>query len=69
MQTEMTALHQRLKTTMISVTHDQIEAMAMPVKIVVLRGGRVELLEPRGATAFLYCTLPSGEKLAARPEA
>ena len=36
------ALHQRLGTTMIYVTHDQVEAMTMADRIVVLRGGRVE---------------------------
>src|SRR5438477_9947716 len=42
MRTEITALHQRLKTTMIYVTHDQVEAMTMADRIVVLRAGRVE---------------------------
>ena len=35
-------LHQRLKTTSIYVTHDQIEAMTMGDKIVVMREGRIE---------------------------
>jgi ABC-type sugar transport system ATPase subunit len=51
MRTEITALHQRLKTTMIYVTHDQVEAMTMADKIVVLRGGRVEQI---GAPLALY---------------
>jgi ABC-type sugar transport system ATPase subunit len=51
MRTELTALHQRLKTTMIYVTHDQVEAMTMADKIVVLRGGRVEQI---GAPLDLY---------------
>jgi multiple sugar transport system ATP-binding protein len=42
MRTEIKALHQRLKTTAIYVTHDQIEAMTMADRIVVLRDGRVE---------------------------
>jgi ABC-type sugar transport system ATPase subunit len=42
MRTEITALHKRLGTTMIYVTHDQVEAMTMADRIVVLRGGRVE---------------------------
>jgi multiple sugar transport system ATP-binding protein len=42
MRTEITALHQRLGTTMIYVTHDQVEAMTMADRIVVLRNGRVE---------------------------
>ena len=42
MRAELTALHRRLGTTMIYVTHDQIEAMTMADRIVVLRAGRVE---------------------------
>src|SRR5262252_4269363 len=42
MRTEIKALHQRLKTTTIYVTHDQIEAMTMADKIVVMHDGRVE---------------------------
>jgi len=42
MRTEIKALHRRLKTTTIYVTHDQIEAMTMADRIVVLNDGRVE---------------------------
>ncbi|TMG78803.1 MAG: ATP-binding cassette domain-containing protein, partial [Betaproteobacteria bacterium] len=42
MRTEIKALHQRLKTTSVYVTHDQIEAMTMADKIVVMNSGRVE---------------------------
>ncbi len=42
MRAEIKALHQRLGTTMIYVTHDQIEAMTMADRIVVLNGGRIE---------------------------
>jgi multiple sugar transport system ATP-binding protein len=42
MRSEIKDLHQRLKTTMIYVTHDQIEAMTMADRIVVMRDGRVE---------------------------
>ena len=42
MRTELTGLHARLGTTMIYVTHDQVEAMTMADRIVVLRAGRVE---------------------------
>ena len=42
MRAEISALHERLGTTMIYVTHDQVEAMTMADRIVVLRGGRVE---------------------------
>ncbi|MEO9338384.1 ABC transporter ATP-binding protein [Mesorhizobium sp. SB112] len=42
MRAEIAALHKRLATTMIYVTHDQIEAMTLADKIVVLRDGRIE---------------------------
>ena len=42
MRTELKELHQRLKTTSIYVTHDQIETMTMGDQIVVMRDGRIE---------------------------
>jgi multiple sugar transport system ATP-binding protein len=42
MRTEIKALHQRLKTTTVYVTHDQIEAMTMADRIVVMHAGNVE---------------------------
>ena len=51
MRTEIRALHQRLGTTAIYVTHDQIEAMTMADRIVVLRDGRIEQV---GAPLTLY---------------
>ncbi|MHA1159093.1 MAG: ABC transporter ATP-binding protein, partial [Alphaproteobacteria bacterium] len=42
MRTEIKELHQRLKTTTVFVTHDQIEAMTMADKIVVMQDGRIE---------------------------
>jgi ABC-type sugar transport system ATPase subunit len=42
MRSEIAALHKRLGNTMIYVTHDQIEAMTLADKIVVLRDGRIE---------------------------
>ncbi|MFO1414199.1 MAG: sn-glycerol-3-phosphate ABC transporter ATP-binding protein UgpC [Burkholderiales bacterium] len=51
MRTEIRSLHQRLATTSIYVTHDQVEAMTMADRIVVLRDGRVEQI---GAPAELY---------------
>jgi multiple sugar transport system ATP-binding protein len=42
MRLEISELHQSLKTTMIYVTHDQVEAMTMADKIVVLHAGRIE---------------------------
>ncbi|WP_068310315.1 ABC transporter ATP-binding protein [Polycladidibacter hongkongensis] len=41
MRTEIKALHQKLKNTIVYVTHDQIEAMTMADKIIVLEGGFV----------------------------
>ena len=51
MRTEIKELHQRLKTTTVYVTHDQIEAMTMADKIVVMNEGIVEQL---GAPLDLY---------------
>jgi multiple sugar transport system ATP-binding protein len=42
MRLEISELHNRLKTTMIYVTHDQVEAMTMADKIVVLHAGHIE---------------------------
>src|SRR5690606_34290491 len=42
MRTEIKALHQKLGTTIVYVTHDQIEAMTMADRIVVMNGGRIE---------------------------
>ena len=51
MRTEIRELHQRLKTTTIYVTHDQIEAMTMADKIVVLQNGVIEQI---GSPLDLY---------------
>ncbi len=51
MRTEIKELHQRLTTTAVYVTHDQIEAMTMADKIVVMNGGNVEQI---GAPLDLY---------------
>ena len=51
MRTEIKALHQRLGTTIVYVTHDQVEAMTMADKIVVMNGGVVEQF---GAPLDLY---------------
>jgi ABC-type sugar transport system ATPase subunit len=42
MRLEIAELHARLKATMVYVTHDQVEAMTMADKIVVLNGGQIE---------------------------
>jgi multiple sugar transport system ATP-binding protein len=51
MRTELKELHQRLKTTSVYVTHDQIEAMTMADQIVVMRDG---LIEQKGRPLDLY---------------
>ena len=51
MRQEISELHQSLKTTMIYVTHDQVEAMTMADKIVVLNAGHIEQV---GAPLELY---------------
>jgi multiple sugar transport system ATP-binding protein len=51
MRAEIKELHQRLKTTTVYVTHDQIEAMTMADRIVVMQGGRIEQV---GAPLELY---------------
>ncbi len=53
MRTEIRELHQRLQTTTVYVTHDQIEAMTMADKIVVLNGGNLEQI---GSPLELYDT-------------
>src|SRR4051794_22736180 len=44
MRAEIKALHQRLQTTTVYVTHDQIEAMTMADRIAVMNDGRIEQL-------------------------
>ncbi|MFK7879484.1 ABC transporter ATP-binding protein [Roseobacter sp.] len=53
MRQEITELHKRLETTMIYVTHDQVEAMTMADKIVVLNAGVIEQI---GSPLELYDT-------------
>jgi multiple sugar transport system ATP-binding protein len=53
MRMEISELHERLKTTMIYVTHDQVEAMTMADSIVVLNAGRIEQV---GSPLELYRT-------------
>ena len=48
---ELAALHDRLKTTMVYVTHDQVEAMTLAHRITVLRAGRIEQI---GSPLELY---------------
>jgi len=51
MRLELTELHAKLGATMIYVTHDQVEAMTMADKIVVLNGGKIEQI---GSPMTLY---------------
>src|SRR5437868_14813303 len=51
MRAEIKALHQRLKTTTVYVTHDQVEAMTMADRIAVMNEGRIEQL---GSTNDVY---------------
>jgi len=61
MRVEIGKLHARLQTTMIYVTHDQIEAMTMGDRIVCMKGGRVQQV---GGPMELY-TRPSNEYVGA----
>lgn len=45
MRTEITKLHQRLETTFIYVTHDQVEAMTMGTRIVVMKDGFIQQVD------------------------
>jgi len=45
MRTEIARLHRRLGTTMIYVTHDQVEAMTLGQRIVVLNGGEIQQID------------------------
>jgi len=51
MRVEILKLHQRLGATMVYVTHDQVEAMTLADRIVVLRAGRIEQI---GSPLQLY---------------
>jgi multiple sugar transport system ATP-binding protein len=45
MRTELKRLHQMMKTTVVYVTHDQIEAMTLATRIAVMRNGQIEQLD------------------------
>src|ERR1700726_2085964 len=73
MRSEIVSLHRRLKSTMIYVTHDQVEAMTMADTIVVLRPGVVEQMgppielyaRPRNRFVALFLGAPQMNMLAA----
>jgi len=46
MRAEISRLHRRLKSTVVYVTHDQVEAMTLADRVAVLRGGKVEQVGP-----------------------
>mgnify|MGYP002719150179 FL=1 len=77
MRNEIARLHDRLGSTMVYVTHDQVEAMTLADKIVVLNGGRVEQvgspreLYERPASRFVagFLGSPKMNFLAARLQA
>jgi multiple sugar transport system ATP-binding protein len=66
MRTEIKELHQRLKTTTIYVTHDQIEAMTMADKIVVMRDGMSSRWAPRSISTTIP-PISSSPASSARP--
>ncbi|PZX12184.1 carbohydrate ABC transporter ATP-binding protein (CUT1 family) [Palleronia aestuarii] len=76
MRVEIKQLHRRLKTTMVYVTHDQVEAMTMADRVVVLRKGVIEqaadpiTLYERPANAFVaeFIGAPSMNMLDGRIE-
>ena len=59
MRIELAKLHEKLAATMIYVTHDQIEAMTMADKIVVLQGGVVEQVGSRWSFTIIRATCSS----------
>ena len=59
MRTEIKQLHQRLKTTVVYVTHDQIEAMTMADRIVVMHDGIIEQIAPRSTFTIVRRTCSS----------
>ena len=76
MRVELASLYQRLGTTMIYVTHDQIEAMTMATRIVVLNKGNIEQVGtpfelynfPRNLFVATFIGSPKMNLLAARVE-
>ena len=76
MRTEIKALHQRLGTTTLYVTHDQIEAMTMADRIVVLKDGHIEQAgtplelydRPRNAFVAGFIGSPAMNLLAGRAQ-
>ncbi|MBP5209959.1 MAG: sn-glycerol-3-phosphate ABC transporter ATP-binding protein UgpC [Clostridia bacterium] len=57
MRTELTKLHKRLETTFIYVTHDQVEAMTMASRIVVMKDGLIQQVDTPQNLYDLPCNL------------
>ena len=57
MRSEITKLHQRLKTTFIYVTHDQVEAMTMATRIVVMKDGLIQQVDTPQNLYDLPCNM------------
>ncbi len=57
MRSELTKLHQRLKTTFIYVTHDQVEAMTMATRIVVMKDGLIQQVDTPQNLYDLPCNM------------
>lgn len=51
MREEIKRLHQKVRTTSVYVTHDQIEAMTLADRIVIMKGGRIQQI---GTPTELY---------------
>ena len=61
MRTELTKLHQKLQTTFIYVTHDQVEAMTMATRIVVMKDGVIQQVDtPQNLYDFPCNTFVAG---------
>ncbi len=57
MRTELTKLHQKLQTTFIYVTHDQVEAMTMATRIVVMKDGLIQQVDTPQNLYDLPCNM------------
>ena len=67
LRVELKKLHQRLKTTMIYVTHDQVEAMTLGQKIMILHEGKVQQIGTAAGRFITYRKIPSSPGLSEIP--
>jgi len=65
MRAELSKLHDRLETTMIYVTHDQVEAMTMGTKIVVMKDGFIQQVGAplESSTIPTTCSSPASSEV------